>query len=163
MKVFSVNMISQELMNQSSSLFSNHYGIWSSSAPPELVGKRVRLNNKRMKEMLLWDNDSCFMVGVFLLSGELIGHAFYCLFPFNQGIIFFLKHKNNQLNVANILIIEGKGGWITQLVVHSEHRNKKVATNMIERVWRDNNLLALGVVSSHPYSIKAVQTASNNL
>lgn len=49
--------------------------------------------------------------------------------------------------------------WITQLVVHSGHRGKGVAQRLCSLSWEPHSD-AWGLVSSHPYAIRALETAT---
>jgi hypothetical protein len=53
----------------------------------------------------------------------------------------------------------GRICWITQLLIHPDYRNKGYAKHLIKKVSKDCDIL--GIASSNPYSIKAVQSVAN--
>lgn len=48
--------------------------------------------------------------------------------------------------------------WVTQLVVHTDHRRRKIATTMLQEVRNvlDGTIECLGVASSHPGACMAL-------
>ena len=52
--------------------------------------------------------------------------------------------------------LDGIGFWITQLVVHSDFRHKGIAKKLCSFA-RDDSALAWGIVSCHPFAIRALE------
>src|SRR5271168_994874 len=50
--------------------------------------------------------------------------------------------------------------WITQLVVHHSHRGKSYASSLLRFLIVSGNPATVGIASSHPHAILAVQSAS---
>ena len=131
--------IDDALLSQCAQLFSQHYGVWSSSATTPLVPQsRVRMNLVRMRTNLLF-NDTCG-VAVYRERGVVLGQAFFCTFAVPEL---------------------GDVRWITQLVVSSEHRRRGIAEMILNAaMFRRNHLFAAGLVSSHPAAIRALEAAA---
>lgn len=83
------NDITEDVLVKCASLFSEHYGLWATSAHEGLSGKRVRLNADRLRQQCLW-NANCSVVLALLPSGELIGQAFFVKFPFKDGRVIYI-------------------------------------------------------------------------
>ena len=45
-------------------------------------------------------------------------------------------------------------------MVREDHRNNGVATGMIQKLWIESNPWACGLVSCHPYAVKALEAAT---
>jgi hypothetical protein len=115
-----------EVLKQCSELFSFHYGIWKN-------GQRVKMNSSFLQKNYFYDN--CHLITAF--QSNLIGHCFYRRFYYPPGDGYVL--------------------WITQLVVHKNYRNKGIATRLCkEMLKRHTNIFAYGVVTSHPYCVRAL-------
>jgi Acetyltransferase (GNAT) family len=61
------------------------------------------------------------------------------------------------------LILLGKVMWITQLVVHHDHRGLGYASTLLRALITSRNPLVVGVASSHPHGILALKRASKSL
>lgn len=53
--------------------------------------------------------------------------------------------------------------WITQLVVHRDHRGKGHASTLLRLLITSQNPVIVGVASSHPHAILALKKASMSL
>ena len=53
--------------------------------------------------------------------------------------------------------------WITQLVVHHDHRGQGYASTLLRALIISQNPLVVGVASSHPHGILALKRASRSL
>lgn len=126
-----------DLLNECSALYSNHYGKWSGKNPNNLKGN-IRLSQARIKE-LVSQKDTAIYYARKMDTKELVGYA------------IALRTK-----VKNYGIIS----WVTQLVVHKEHRNKGIAKNLLFSIWGLSNDFAWGIVSSNPYAIRALEKAT---
>lgn len=58
------------------------------------------------------------------------------------------------------LTTEGAVMWIIQLVVHSQHRGKGYASDLLRTLITSENPVAVGIASSHPHGILALKRAS---
>ncbi len=82
-----------------------------------------------------------------LNDGSLVGHVFATQWSYGDGIS----------RMANILLETrflprplGLVSWITQLVVHSNHRRRGIATMLLPMLRNGSGSSAFGLVSSHP-------------
>jgi hypothetical protein len=53
--------------------------------------------------------------------------------------------------------------WVTQLVVHHDHRGQGYASMLLRALITSQNPLVVGVASSHPHGIIALKRASRSL
>ncbi len=147
------SLLTDRILEKCSTLFNNNYGIWSNDAPLHSnnvlqAGSRVKLGVKRLREMMLF-NDLCFLVIAEIRSSdndqlELIGHAF-CTYA-----------KYDRLN--------GNAVWIAQLVVSSSYRSRGVAGTLLSMAKNNvEDVVAIGLVSSHPYAVMALSNACNRI
>ena len=54
----------------------------------------------------------------------------------------------------------GVVSWVTQLVVHTEHHNRRIATKLLNSMWAMSDDWAWGIVSANPYTIRALEKAT---
>jgi hypothetical protein len=145
------SIVTDRLLEKCSTLFNNNYGIWSNDAPLHSnnvlqAGSRAKLGVKRLRELMLFNN-RCFLVtaearSLYNDQFELIGHAF-CTYA-----------KYDRLN--------GNAVWITQLVVSSSYRNRGVAGTILSMAKNNvEDVVVVGLVSSHPYAVMALSNACN--
>lgn len=122
--------ISQGMIEDAATRFSNHYGVWGPLAPahmgsfaqpgktasrprrtrsPRLTrkGKRIRMSSRRLRQECVPAAAQNTMVRVFVL-GECVGHACASRWPFEGRPIC----------------------WITQLCVHRDYRRRGLATKV---------------------------------
>jgi len=126
------------LLEKCSNLFSQHYGVWSENGVAP--GKSVKLVPKRLKEQYLNAPNTFIVIAKVGLSEEVVGHAI--------GIKFYYEEGGGYIT------------WITQLVVHVKYRNQGIAFRLCQLAWDPHNSYACGLVTSHPYAIKALERAS---
>lgn len=125
------------LIDELVSLYSNHYGKWSSNSPdPSMKGKRIRLSAEKLKQ---WLNNDIAEVWIVRHNVELVGYA---------------------------VVLRGKSGskekiiWVTQFVIHENHRNKGVGKALLFRVWGFSSFFAWGLLTANPYAIRALEKAT---
>ena len=106
-------------------------------------GAPITLSPARLRAACLFD-DAC---GVVLhrdgSSGALLGHAFFRRFEV-------------ALSPGSPA---GAAVWVTQLVVASSERGKRVATAMLLRLC-ERAVVAVGLLSSHPHAVRALEHAA---
>jgi GNAT superfamily N-acetyltransferase len=124
-----------KLLDECSSLFSDHYGVWSKESPYR-SGERIRLSKGRIKKWLENPDSALYAARD---CGKLVGYA-----------------------IALRLRIERCGvvSWITQLVVHSDYRNQNVAKNILHSIWGFSDDFAWGLISASPYAVRALEKAT---
>ena len=54
----------------------------------------------------------------------------------------------------------GVFSWVTQLVVHTDHRNKGIAKKLLFSIWGLSNDYAWGIITSNPYAVRALEKAT---
>lgn len=79
-----------------------------------------------------------------------------------SGVPLWVRHVNFSFIVSSdhdYHQIEGKVGWVTQLVVDIEVRRRWIATHLVQTLKKDKlfaNVTAMGLASSHPASCSAL-------
>lgn len=127
--------VQSKLMEECAKLYSQHYGYWSNNAPI-CPGERIKLSPTRIAEWLSSDSSRLITAK---LDGELIGYA----------IAIQEKVKDY-----------GTISWVTQLVVHTEHRKKDIGKTLLFSIWKFSDHFAWGVLSSSPFAIRALEKAT---
>lgn len=127
--------VTREVLDECSKLYSNHYGIWSDEGN-DRPRERIKLTPKRLREFLI-SNDSWAALAYH--NDELIAYAF----------AIHSRGKDSQ-----------QISWVTQLVVHSEYRNRDVAKRLLSALWGFSDQMAWGLVTSNPYAVRALEKAT---
>jgi hypothetical protein len=167
------HLISDALLFEMAELVSNHYGVWSESAPDvSLRGQRVRWTPAKLHRDYLSKRrdgaDSC--------SRNDEDDNYYSQVV--VALAFEVNDNNNNNNntndnsTARTLIghaigqefeyLNKKGIWITQLIVHSDHRNRHVATDMLALILTDASMTIsyTGIASPNHISGNALFNAA---
>ncbi|KAH9851392.1 hypothetical protein C2E23DRAFT_830748 [Lenzites betulinus] len=127
-KILDGHDITDEQLKTCATLFSNHYGIWATDAPPPFKsGNRVKMSAAKLRKECLSAPENSLIVTCFL-EGDLVGHACVTKWRYEGGYI----------------------GWITQLVVDNRHRRRHMATNMLRMLKQHPDVNLMGIASSHP-------------
>jgi len=134
-------LVNNKLTYEMSELYSNHYGLWGSKQIG-LEGQRIKLKPIKIAKWL--ENEKAY-VATARLKDELIGYA-----------IAVVKSKNKTNNNDKSKIIS----WVTQLVVHENYRQQGVARTLLFSFWGFSNYYAWGILSSNPYAIRALESAT---
>ena len=141
---YKYNEISDRLVGQCAKFFSNHYGKWNGEEKEnKKENERIRLSPSKLKSEYLSNETAKLYTAT--LTNKLVG---YCC----------VQH----------LDIPGRGrvDWITQLVVSKFHRGFGIANRLIrsfistEKDEEKELLKACGLVTSHPYAIRALESAT---
>ncbi|KAG7453219.1 uncharacterized protein BT62DRAFT_940616 [Guyanagaster necrorhizus] len=113
-------------------LFGAHYGVWSSEAAKQnsllKPGAHVKLSPSKARAECLSDPAHTTLALCTLNDGTLVGYAFATQWSYGDGLV----------------------SWITQLVVHSKHRRRGIATMLLRMLRNGSGSSAFGLVSSHP-------------
>jgi hypothetical protein len=124
--------VSDELIKECSYLFSNHYGVWQGT------NNRIKLSPAKLRQEFLETGVVTFRDDSTFLSTcekkELIGHAMFKLFDFASQLT--------------------RVCWITQLVVHTDHRRQGIAKKMIQEASKGSSLVC--IVSASPFAVRAI-------
>ncbi|PBK70129.1 hypothetical protein ARMSODRAFT_956185 [Armillaria solidipes] len=95
---------------------------------PSPSGARVKLSTSKVRALCLSDPVHTSLALCTLNDGSLVGHAFATQWSYDNGLV----------------------SWITQLVVHSNHRRRGIATMLLRMLRNGSGSSAFGLVSSHP-------------
>jgi hypothetical protein len=153
------------LLSSCAGLFSSHYGCWSTDPANEAKlkqfrlksGTRVKMTPERLANDLLFDCSCDAALIHHFPSGELVGHAFFCTFEVSDL-------RDSTSNLYSNLNLPYLTRWITQLVIHSDHRGKKLSVFLLSQALFDRpttRFSSVGLVSSHPAAIRALESATN--
>ncbi len=128
-------MVPDELIEQMSALYSSHYGRWSLAAKRN-PGGPVRLPPARIKELLIPD---AARLAYAIQDSEIVGYAIAI-----------------QAKVPDYGFIS----WVTQLVVHEDHRQRNVGKLLLFAIWTFTDHFAWGLLTANPYAIRALEKAT---
>jgi len=120
-------------IEEAAKLYSAHYGFWREK--DGLFKVPVVLSPRRLRE---WFKDETRVATAFF-QGQLVAYAIA-----------------EQHAVANV----GKVTWVTQLVVHGEHRHSNVAKTLLHSLFGFSNDFCWGLVSANPYAVRALEKAT---
>ncbi|KAK0104830.1 hypothetical protein ONS95_005097 [Cadophora gregata] len=135
--------VSAEQICEAARFFSAHYGVWGKSAVENMgtsvkAGARVKISPKLLYTKILpGDRDNSYLS--MRRGTELLGILFATRWMYQGKTIL----------------------WVTQLCVHREHRNEGIAKRLLNTVKNDKDY-AVGILSSHPFSISAVARTFGN-
>lgn len=132
--------VTEDMLQESSKLFSEHYGIWDEHAAQEVgefakAGSQVRLSKGRLRSDLLPNDATCSYARV-TVNSRLAGNAFACRWAYGDKTVC----------------------WITQLVVHRDYRERGLATGLLNLLRHDDDDI-YGIMSSHPAACMAAAKA----
>lgn len=131
------NMSEKEIVD-TSNLFSEHYGVWSSYCPDSSkCNERVKFPPSMIKKNFVNKPDR--FVAMVYFESNLIGHAFY------------IKRKGEK--TKNII-------WILQLVVAKQFRGNGIGSKLLHSIWGLSDCYAWGLFTSNPMTIKALERAT---
>lgn len=126
-------LVQRELLSDFVRFYCNQYGMWSALGPKP--GSPVRLSEERLQKWLGPDS----LVVWATAFGQLVGYAIAVHAP---------------------LPPHGQVSWVTQLVVHTEHRKQNVGKTLLFTLWRFTDYFAWGILSANPYAVRALEKAT---
>jgi len=137
---FQANEVTDTMLDEAARLFSDHYGIWGTPPPNHQgfhgkPGDRVKMSVSRLRAQCLPAGAHCSYVSV-TVDGVLAGNVFACRWDYQGRRIC----------------------WITQLVVHRDYRERRLATSLLERLRKIDDEI-FGIMSSHPAACMAASKA----
>jgi hypothetical protein len=152
--------ITDKILQDCAILFSQHYGIWSKYGPRPR--QSISLSIKQLKKQYLWNPEKCFLITAYNMDKILVGHLFGCNFIWPVP----LEQSTDCKTIWPVPIEQPieqykKASWITQLVVHEKYRSNGIATRLCRLVCE--NSIACGLASSHPFAVRALESASEQL
>lgn len=126
-------LVNSALIAEMSDLYCNHYGIWGQIG--KKPGQPIRQFPPQIKSLLTTDSRVVWA----MLSGSMIGYA---------------------IAIHAQLPGHGNVAWVTQFVVHKDHRNVDVGKQILFTFWRFSDYFAWGLLSANPYAIRALEKAT---
>ena len=123
-----------EFAEELAAFYSEHYGVWGACSARE--GQRIKVTTAMVRG-LLKSADSRIAIARF--GRELVGYAIAL-----------------QTKVPHY----GMVSWVTQLVVHEDHRRNNVGKTLLFTIWGFSNHKSWGLVSANPYAIRALEKAT---
>ncbi|KAK2036412.1 hypothetical protein LZ31DRAFT_536413 [Colletotrichum somersetense] len=135
---FKGEQVTEAMLKDAAKLFSENYGVWGNRGPGK-PGSRVKMGADRLRAQCLPDGSSSTYVTV-SINGVLAGNAFACRW----------EHAGRQVC------------WVTQLVVHSDYRERRLATTLLLTLIDDDDDV-FGIMSSHPAACKALAKAVGDI
>lgn len=128
-------MAPSDLVEDMADLYSTQYGIWGNRGLHP--GQNIRLTPERIRENWLSARHSRVVWAT--AFGKLIGYA---------------------IAVQAHLSGHGMVSWVTQLVVHEEHRRSDVGKTLLFTIWQFTDHFAWGLITANPYAIRALEKAT---
>lgn len=122
------------LLDEMAKLYSQHYGRWGHSAG-DRAGKRVKLSAEKLHDWVKEDS----RISVARFDGIVIGYA---------------------ISIQTNYGAKGLISWVTQLVIHEEHRHRDVAKRLLFSIWGMSDHFAWGLLTANPYAIRALEKAT---
>lgn len=124
----------ESLLAECMDLYNRHYGVWGLLGPRP--GEAIRLRKEQLQHLL--DHDEVALCTV-RLGDDLAGYA-----------------------IVARLIIPGRGPvhWVTQLVVASQYRKIRIATELLFSAWSFSGAYAWGLATANPYAVRALETTT---
>ncbi|OAV66419.1 bifunctional 3-demethylubiquinone-9 3-methyltransferase/ 2-octaprenyl-6-hydroxy phenol methylase [Bacteroidales bacterium Barb6] len=118
--------------------YSSHYGMWSENDPEKRGGRNISLSPGMISKWLSNDYSELWTAR----DGKiLIGYAIAL-----RG--FLNSQKKDQII------------WVTQFVVHKEHRHEGIGKKLLFSLWNISSAYAWGLVTASPYAIRALEKAT---
>lgn len=124
--------ISEIEYEEYSALFNENYGTWRFNKQP------VRRTSDQLKKYLIAPES--WVANVYSCQeNKVIGYAFfYRLYLENKGYVT----------------------WVTQFVIHKEHRNQGLGTRLLRAIWSQSNQYAWGLVTANPFAVRSLEKAT---
>jgi 2-polyprenyl-3-methyl-5-hydroxy-6-metoxy-1,4-benzoquinol methylase/GNAT superfamily N-acetyltransferase len=128
-------LVPQDLAEKLASLYSDQYGKWSAKAARN-PGGRIGLSTGRIQKLL---NRAPARLAYALLDDRVVGYA---------------------IAIQEKVPDYGFISWVTQLVVHEDHRRKNVGKSLLFAIWTFTDHFAWGLLTANPYAIRALEKAT---
>lgn len=134
-KNISCAKMSEKQIADTSKLFSENYGFWSSSAPK--ANQPIRFGPGMIKKSFVSKPDC--NVALAYDGDELVGH------------IFYIRRKGAKTKSIT---------WMLQLVVKKTYRGQNIGGKMMHSIWELSDSYAWGLYTSNPMTIKTLEQAT---
>lgn len=127
-------LVGGPLLDELAELYSSHYGVWG------LNGRRpFRPIKLSARSIARWLTSNESRLAYAELDGRVVGYAIAV-----------------QPRVGSLGIIS----WVTQLVVHADHRRRDVGKRLLFSTWEFSDHYAWGLVTANPYAVRALEKAT---
>lgn len=127
------NNVPDDILEKCSVLFSQHYGIWGAQGPKP--GHHIAMPRTLLQKYL---NGEANWLAIAKNEENVVGYAICRRFETTYGKI----------------------SWITQLVVHTDYRQRGVATTILNSIWGFSNHFAWGLATASPFAVRALEKAT---
>ena len=128
------HLAADHLVEELAALYSCQYGRWSLDSQVN-PGQRVRLSPSYLRKWLTPESK----IALAKSDERIIGYAIAV-----------------QAKVPDYGIIS----WVTQLVVHEDHRRLDVGKTLLFSIWGFSSHFAWGLITANPYAIRALEKAT---
>ena len=126
--------VGTELLEELAALYSSQYGTWGLSS--ERPFQPIRLSARLIQRWLVHAESRLAYASS---DGKIVGYAVAV-----------------QPKVAGLGVIS----WVTQLVVHVDHRRRDVGKRLLYSIWEFSDHFAWGLVTANPYAVRALEKAT---
>lgn len=128
--------LTPEELSQCSELFSQNYGKYSGKGDKQ-KGQQIKMGPKLYQSM--YGSNPHMFVSLCYENKTLLGQA------------FFLRKEIPNKGICT---------WVTQLVVHSQYRNRKIGSRLLHSAWGFSNYYAWGLATANAITIKTLESAT---
>lgn len=129
------SLVQPAVLEELATLYSRHYGLWSATAPIK-PGHPIRLSASRIRDLLASKDARLALAS---LDRTVVGYAIAL-----------------QARVLDYGVVS----WITQLVVHQDHRQNDVGKSLLFSIWGFSSHFAWGLITANPYAVRALEKAT---
>ncbi len=129
-------MARAELVQEMADLYSRNYGNWSMHSPHN-PGGQITLSPTRLKEWL--KSADCKIALANHDTAQLVGYA------------IAIQTKVPEYGIVS---------WVTQFVVHRDHRHAGVGRSLLFSIWGLSDHYSWGLLTANPYAVRALEKAT---
>lgn len=126
--------LDENTLEEMARLYSDQYGIWGSHS--NRPGQRVRLSAEKLRD---WLKSKDSKIAMAYLRTDLIGYA---------------------IAVQSKVPDYGVVSWVTQFVIHEDHRKIGVGKALLFSIWGFSDHFTWGLVTANPYAVRALEKAT---
>ncbi|HNY39005.1 MAG TPA: bifunctional N-acetyltransferase/class I SAM-dependent methyltransferase, partial [Bryobacteraceae bacterium] len=128
------SLVDEPLIEELAELYSSHYGVWGLNGRHPF--RPIKLSARNIARWLL-PNESRLAYAE--LDGRVVGYA------------IAVQPRVGRLGVVS---------WVSQLVVHADHRRRDVGKRLLFSIWDFSDHYAWGLVTANPYAVRALEKAT---
>lgn len=130
--------LTPEEINECSELYSEHYGIYNNNAPEKKRGKNIKLRQQHYERTYAsfpTTSISACRTG----DGTLVGFAIF---------------------IRGEIAGQRKFCWVTQLVVHQDHRKRGIGTKLLESAWCFSDYAIRGLATANAVTLRTLENVT---